>query len=290
MPYIIMTDSHTDLPYTLVDEWQLPLVLMPYSLNGEEHLADMGRNDDYKTIFAALRSGINATTSQLPEAAYTEYLEPHLMAGNDVLFISFSSQLSKTIDNLRASAQALMERYPERRIEIFDTLAISMTQGLLVMQAVKLRAEGADMDEVLAWLRDNHQRAHGAFMVDDLGHLKRGGRLSGSAALLGTILDIKPFLVISKEGRIVPCDKVKGHRRGLRRLVQYVQDNIVDPENSTVAIMHSESLEDADLLESMLREALPVGEVMKLPVGSVIGVHAGPGLIAVCFMGKPRSI
>lgn len=290
MPYIIMTDSHTDLPYTLVDQWQLPLVLMPYSLNGEEHLADMGRNGDYKNIFAALKAGVNATTSQLPQEAYVEYLEPHLKAGNDVLFISFSSQLSKTIDNLRAAASKLTKRYPGRRIEIFDTLAMSMAHGLLVMHAVKLREAGADMDEVLAWLRDNYLRAHGAFMVDDLGHLKRGGRLSGSAALLGTILDIKPFLVISKEGRIVPCDKVKGRRRGLRRLVQYVQDNLDGQENPTIAIMHSESLEDADLLLSMLKEALPGSEIMKLPVGAVIGVHAGPGLIAVCFMGKPRSI
>lgn len=290
MSYVIMTDSHTDLPYSLVDEWNLPIVLMPYSLNGEEHLADMGRNKDYLKIFAALKDGVSATTSQLPMHAYIEYMEPYVKAGSDVLFISFSSQLSKTIDNLRAAAGELIEQYPGRRIEIFDTLSMSMAHGLLVKHAVSMRAKGADMDEVLDWLRENYLRVHGAFVVDDLNHLRRGGRVSSSAAFFGTILDIKPFLVISKEGKIVPCDKVKGHRRGLRRLVQYVQDNITDPENSTVAIMHSESLEDADMLESMLRAAMPIGEIVKLPVGSVIGVHVGPGLIAVCFMGRPRQI
>lgn len=290
MPYIIMTDSHADLPYTLVDEWQLPLVLMPYSLDGNERLADMGRNGDYRQLFAALRQGVSATTSQLPQSTYIEYLEPHLREGNDVLFISFSSQLSKTIDNLRAAAAELLQTYPERRIEIFDTLAISMAQGLLVRRALELRADGADMDSVLRWLGDNYLCAHGAFVVDDLQHLRRGGRVSGSAAFLGTILDIKPFLVISREGRIVPCDKVKGHRRALRRLVQYAQDNIGDPHGKTIVIMHSDVLEDADQLETMLRAALPVDDVLKLPVGAVIGAHAGPGLIAVCFLGRPRSI
>ena len=108
MPYIIMTDSHTDLPYTLVDKWDLPLALMPYSLDGEEHFADMGRNRDYVNLFKALASGVKATTSQLPVQSYLDYLEPHLKNGSDVLFIAFSSQLSKTIDNLRAAASELM--------------------------------------------------------------------------------------------------------------------------------------------------------------------------------------
>lgn len=290
MPYIIMTDSHTDLPYTLVDKWDLPLALMPYSLDGEEHFADMGRNRDYVNLFKALASGVKATTSQLPVQSYLDYLEPHLKNGSDVLFIAFSSQLSKTIDNLRAAASELMERYPGRRIEVFDTLSMSMAHGLLVKHAVEMRAEGASMDDVLAWLNANFMCAHGAFVVDDLGYLKRGGRVSSSAAFFGTILDIKPFLVISREGKIVPCDKVKGRRRGLKRLVEYVKENIADPENATVAIMHSESTDDADLLEDMLRSAVPVKEVMKLPVGAVIGVHVGPGLIAVCFLGKPRTV
>ena len=290
MPYIIMTDSHADLPYTLVDEWQLPLVLMPYSLDGKECLADMGRNGDYRQLFAALRAGVSATTSQLPQSAYRDYLEPHLRAGDDVLFISFSSQLSKTIDNLRAAAAELMAEYPGRRIEIFDTLAISMAQGLLVEHAHDMRARGAAMDEVLDWLRDNYLCAHGAFVVDDLNHLRRGGRVSGSAAFFGTILDIKPFLVISREGRITPLDKVKGHRRALRRLVQYAQDNIGDANDKTIVIMHSDVLEDAEQLEAGLRAALPVREVLKLPVGAVIGAHAGPGLIAVCFLGRPRQV
>lgn len=290
MSYIIMTDSHMDLPYTLTDVWQLPVVLMPYSIDGEEHFADLGRDNDYMNIFSALKDGKTATTSQLPASAYIEYLEPWLQKGDDILFISFSSKLSRTMDNLCAAAAELLEQYPGRRIEVFDTLSISMAQGLLVKRAFEMRQDGASMDEVLDWLRENHLRTHGAFIVDDLNHLRRGGRLSGSAALFGTILDIKPMLAISREGRIVPCDKVKGHRRALRRLVQYVQENITEPENSTIAIMHSESKEDADLLEVMLLEAMPAGEVMKLPIGSVIGVHAGPGLLAVCFMGKERSI
>lgn len=290
MPYIIMTDSHTDLPYQLVDKWQLPMVLMPYSLNGAEHFADMGRNNDYIELFRALRGGVKATTSQLPMQTYLDYLEPHIAAGNDILFISFSSQLSKTIDNLRAAANELMTHYPERRIEIFDTLAMSMAHGLLVKRAVEMRDAGASMDTVLNWLSENYICAHGAFVVDDLDYLKRGGRVSSSAAFFGTILDIKPFLVISREGKIVPCDKVKGRRRGLKRLVEYAKENITDPENATIAIMHSESRGDADLLEGMLRSALPVKDIMKLPVGAVIGVHVGPGLIAVCFMGKPRAI
>lgn len=219
MPYIIMTDSHTDLPYALIDEWKLPLVTMPYSLDGKEYWADMGRNDDYLKLFAALRSGAQATTSQLPQSAYAEYLEPQLAAGSDILFIAFSSMLSRTMDNLRAAADELRRRYPERRIEIFDTLSISMAEGLLVKHAVKMRADGASMDETLGWLRQNYIRAHGAFIVDDLIYLRRGGRLSGSAAFFGTMLDIKPLLVISREGRIAPRDKVKGHRRALRRLV-----------------------------------------------------------------------
>lgn len=289
MPYTIMTDSHADLPYKLVEEWRLPLVLMPYSLGGEERLADMGRDGDYLKLFEALRAGASATTSQLPQSAYLEYLEPHLRAGEDVLFISFSSKLSNTIDNLRAAASELLKRYPGRRIEIFDTLAISMAQGLLVERALSMRRQGADMDEVLRWLSENYIRAHGAFVVDDLNHLRRGGRVSGSAALLGTILSIKPFLVISRDGRIVPCDKVNGHRRALRRLVRYVQDN-ADSDMDRVVIMHSDVLADASQLEEMLRAEMPGVEVAKLPVGAVIGAHAGPGLIAVCFLGKPRAI
>ena len=287
--YVFMTDSDSDLPFSYVDELDLTMVYMPYMIDGKEYFDDLGRGGKQKEYFDNMRAGATPVTSLLPQAVYEEYFEPVLEQGKDILFVAFSSQLSGTIRNIYAAREELLEKYPERKITVVDTLSISAPQTILILKAHAMYREGKSMEEVAAWLEENKLKAQAWFTVDDLVYLKRGGRIGAMAAAMGTMLDLKPIITETKEGKLVSSEKVRGRKQALRVLVDKAVENIDDPANADVIILHADAPEDAERLESKLREKIPaLGKIDTYYVGPVIGAHCGPGTVALCFFGKER--
>lgn len=287
MSYIIMTDSDSDLPFALQQEMNIPVVHMPYTLDGQEYLDDLGQTLDYKTYYDKMRAGAHPTTSALNEFVYTEYFEP-ILQKQDLLFIAFSSKLSATINAIYATREQLLKKYPERKFIVVDTLSISGPQTLLILKAHEMYTAGASIEEVAAWLEENKLRAQAWFTVDDLVYLKRGGRVSPAAAAIGTLLDLKPVLVETCEGTLAAADKVRGRRKAMNYIVEKAAENIIDPTESIALVLHADAPADAARLKEMTAARIP-GLTMRIEnVGPVIGAHAGPGVVALCFMGKKR--
>ncbi|MCE5342330.1 MAG: DegV family protein [Eubacteriales bacterium] len=287
--YVFMTDSDSDLPYQFVDQYDLKMVYMPYVVNGVEYFDDLGRNGKQAEYFQNMRDGMAPVTSLLPTAVYLEYFEPILQEGRDILFIAFSSKMSSTINNIYTARDELKEKYPERRILVVDTLNISAPMSLLLHPAYKLYTEGKSMDEIAQWVDDHKLRVHAWLTVDDLKYLRRGGRISSIAATMGTMLDLKPVIILNQEGSMTSVDKVRGRRAALRYLADKTAENIEDPQEQVIIILHADAKEDANKLEALIRERLPqLKGVEQYFVGPVIGAHCGPGTVASCFMGKVR--
>jgi len=288
-PYVFMTDSDSDLPFRYVDELDMSMVYMPYIVDGKEYMDDLGRNGNQKEYFDNMRAGAAPSTSLLPLGAYLEIFEPVFAEGRDILFVAFSSQLSGTINNIYAAREELLEKYPGRKMIVVDTLSISAPQSILILKAHELYREGKTMEEVAEWIEANKLRAQAWFTVDDLKYLRRGGRISAVAATMGTLLDLKPIITETKEGKLISSDKVRGRKSALRLIVDKAVENIDDPANAMPIIMHADAPEDAARVEKLLREKMPeLPEIQTWYVGPVIGAHCGPGTVAVCYFGKER--
>lgn len=288
--YILMTDSDSDLPYALKVEYNIPVVYMPYSLEGKEYYDDLGQTLDHKSFFDRMRQGAHPTTSALNETVYEEYFEPILAEGKDILFLAFSSQLSMTINAIRAARETLLSKYPERKFLLVDTLSISGPQTLLVLKAHEMYRAGESMEAVAQWVEDNKLRAQAFFTVDDLKYLQRGGRISSTAAALGTLLDLKPILTETREGKLAAAAKVRGRKKALGFMVDKAVECIEDPTESIALVLHADAREDAEKLTAMIQEKLPELVIRIENVGPVIGAHAGPGTVAFCFIGKERAM
>ena len=288
--YVFMTDSDSDLPYTIADEKHIPVVKMPYTLDGKEYLDDNGRSGVEVDFFRRMREGATPNTSLLPTEAYLEYFEPILME-KDLLFVAFSSKMSSTINNIFEAREMLLKKYPERKFTVVDTLSISGPMTVLLVKAHELYEQGASMEEVEQWLLDNRLKAQAWFTVGDLKYLARGGRISSTSAFFGSMLDIKPIIVMGKGGKMDPAEKVQGRKKALRTIVERTAENIEDPEHQTVIILHGDVLDEANKLAEMLRQRVPAIRDIRIQIiGPVIGAHCGPSTVSICFFGKERPI
>lgn len=289
MNYIIMCDTDSDLPLELKEKYDIPVVQMPYIINGEEFYADLGKTYDLPAFYNKMRSGEVPVTASLSTPSYIEYFEPVLKEGKDILFIAFSHQLSSTIHNIFEAREELLAKYPGRRIEVVDTLTISLPETLLILKAHEMYRGGASIDEVVRWLEDNKLNAQVFITVDSLVYLKRGGRVSGVQAFMGTVLDLKPVLTINKEGKIVAIDKTKGRKKALRTIVANVKENISNAGEQEIIILHADCENEANNLKKLVLDEIPEAKTVSIYfIGEVIGAHAGPGTIGVAFMGKQR--
>ena len=287
--YQIITDSTADLTPELVRELDVQVIPLCYLMGGKTyHNIPGGGEMTDKEFYAKLRAGSMSTTTQVNSEEFLHVFTPLLEAGQDVLYIAFSSGLSGTYQSAVLAREELKQRFPDRRLEVFDSLCASMGEGLLVYHAAKLRQAGKSLDEVLAWLKENVLNLCHWFTVDDLNHLKRGGRVSTATALVGTMLGIKPVLHVDDEGHLIPVSKVRGRKQSLDALVRRMEDTVLDPGNQMVFISHGDCLEDAQYVERQIREKLGVQQVKLGFIGPVIGAHSGPGTVALFFLGKER--
>jgi len=284
--YVFMTDSDSDLPFHLKEKYDIPVVYMPYALNGKEYFDDLGQMLDHKSYYDMMRAGASPVTSALNEESYLEYFEPILKNGKDLLFVAFSSKLSCTLQAVYSAREQLLEKYPERKFVVVDTLRISGPMTLLVLKGHEMYRAGKSIEEVASWLESNKLRAQAYFIVDDLKYLKRGGRISATAATVGTMLDLKPIISEAADGTLTSNDKVRGRKKALAFIVDKMLESRPDPEESPIIVLNADSLEDAQRAKAMVEQKLPGADVLIENVGPVIGAHAGPGTIALCFIGE----
>lgn len=287
--YAVITDSTADLSPELVRELDVEIIPLQFVIDDHTYLNyPDGRELSEKAFYQMLRQQKTATTVQVNASRFVEFFEPILQQGRDILYIAFSSGLSGTYHSSLMAREELQEKYPERRIYICDSLAASMGEGLLVYHAVMEKRKGKDISEVYQWVEDHKKNLCHWFTVDDLHHLKRGGRVSSATALVGTMLGIKPVLHVDDEGHLVNVDKVRGRRQSLQAMAEKMRQTCTHPENQMVFISHGDCLEDAQALADMVRERMQVKDIVIHYIGPVIGAHSGPGTVALFFLGTKR--
>ena len=286
--YVFMTDSDSDLPFHLKEQYDIPVVYMPYALDGKEYFDDLGQMLDHKSYYDMMRNGATPVTSALNEEAYLEYFEP-VLREKDLLFVAFSSKLSCTLQAVYSAQKKLLEKYPDRKFIVVDTLRISGPMTLLVLKAHEMYRAGKSIEEVAAWLEENKLRAQAYFIVDDLKYLKRGGRISATAATVGTMLDLKPIISEASDGTLTANDKIRGRKKAIAFIVDKMLECAPDPKESPIIVLNADSMEDAERTKALVEQKLPGAEVMIENVGPVIGAHSGPGTIALCFIGTKTA-
>lgn len=288
--YVIVTDSTADLTKNLIDDLDVNVIPLQYTVDGE-NFSDEPTDDtaSIKNFYDKLRNGSKSSTSQITFNVFTAEFSKYLEQGYDVLYIGFSSGLSGTTHQAILASKELKETYPDNRVVVVDTLAASLGEGMLVYYAANLKKQGKSLDEVADYLENNKLRLAHWFSVDDLNFLKRGGRVSAAAALVGSVLGIKPVLHVDDEGHLIPVGKVRGRKASLDELVKRASKTIEDAENQTVFICHGDCIDDANYLAEKAKEVLKVKDVIIGFTGPVIGSHSGPGTIALFTLGKNRD-
>ncbi len=287
--FVILTDSCADLTAELVDQLNVKVVSLTYMMDEKEYRNDpVNPEMDIQEFYNLLRAGKTATTAAVNVGTYTEVLETLLAAGNDVLILAFSSGLSTTYNSSRIAVEELSEKYPERKLYAVDTLCASLGQGLLVAHAANKRAEGMDIEQVRDWVEENKLNLCHQFTVDDLFFLKRGGRVSATTAVVGTMLSIKPVMHVDNEGHLIKVGTARGRGASIKALVDKMEQTAIDPANQIVYICHGDCMDDAQKLADMVKERLGVKEVMIGYTGPVIGSHSGPGTLALFWLGTER--
>ena len=286
--YWIVTDSTIDMPKNYVDSQEHFRVLnMSYTMDGVSYVPD-GTDENSREIYRQLRAGKNIVTAQVNSESWREAFEEILAEGHDLLVIAFSSGLSGTCQAAFAAAEEAREKYPDRKLEVIDSLCASAGEGLLVDYALRNRDKGMSLEDNAAWVRENVQNIIHWFTVDDLMFLMRGGRVGAVSAYIGSLVKIKPILHVNEEGKLIPREKVQGRRKSIRALADKVKQNIVNPEGQLVLISHGDCEAEAQSLADMIKAELPVAEVRLSYIGPIVGAHSGPGTLAVFFMGKGR--
>ena len=287
--YVIMTDSCCDLPGDLAAELELEVLPLRLELKGREYRNYLdGREIGFKAFYDQVRAGEMPVTSAVNVGEFEEAMRPILEAGRDILCLCFSSALSTTYQSACIAAKGLSEEFPERTVRVLDTRCASMGQGLLVWLCAQEKRRGLSLIELTDYVETTKGWICHWFTVDDLNHLKRGGRVSAAAALFGTMLSVKPVLHVDGEGRLIPMEKCRGRKASLLALVDHMEKTAMDPAGQTVFLSHGDCLEDANFVAEEIRRRFGTKDIRISYVGPVIGSHTGAGVVALFFLGRER--
>ena len=284
--YVITVNSTVDLPKEWLEERKVPVIPLKYTIDNETYTDMEGLSS--KEFFEKLRDGKMATTSQInPEEARAQ-LEPFLKEGKDVLHLGFSSGLSGTYNSMRIAGEELKEEYPEAKIIIIDTLCACLGEGLLLYKALQQKASGKTIEETAKWVEENKLHICHNVTVDDLFHLHRGGRISKASAVLGSVVQIKPIIHMDENGKLQVIGKERGRKKSLNKIVDMAVEQIKGWDNDIAMITHGDCQEDAEYVAKLVRERLGIENILINNIGTVIGSHTGPGVVAVFVMGNKR--
>ena len=285
--YVILTDSGTDFTKEMIEELDVELLDLTVTLEGE---APRNNSElDLPELYAFLREKKSASTAAVNLDTFIERMTPYLEDGKDILYLGFSSGLSSTYASGKLAAEELSEKYPDRKIYTVDTLCASLGEGLIVYHAAKLRQNGADIETVRDFVENNKLNLCHWFTIDDLFFLKRGGRVSATTAVVGTMLGIKPVMHVDNDGKLINVGKARGRRASIDALFDKAKETMIgDRSDAVVFISHGDCIDDAQYLADRIKNEIGVKEVRIGYVGAVIGSHSGPGTLALFFLGSER--
>lgn len=284
--YVILTDSCCDLEETKCKELGIEYVPLIITYEGKEFSATLDWADmSAKEFYNMMRCGVHFKSAQLNIDSYSDVFEKFIKRGLDVLSLSTSSGLSGSINSSLIAKNQVLEKYPSAKIICLDCLRSSLGQGLIVMQAAALKKRGASIEEAAEWVENNRQKVHQIGTIDDMKYLKRAGRVTGAAALMGDIFRIKPLLGCNVKGQNVAYGKAIGRKASLRKCINYVKENITEPASQTAFVVHADCLDDAKKITQLLKEEVGVKDVYINYVGVSVGASVGPGMIGIYFMG-----
>lgn len=287
--YVIMTDSSCDLPADLAKKMELVVLPLFVYVDDKKYTNYLDEREiSFSEIYAKLRTRCPAKTSAVNMNDFMEPMEQLLKSGKDVLYIGFSSGLSGTYNAGAAAAQELADKYPERKIYAVDSLCASMGQGLLIYHAWQEKQKGKSIDEVRDFTEDTKLHLCHWFTIDDLMFLKRGGRVSGATAVVGSMLNIKPVMHVDNDGHLIKVSTARGRKASIKALADEAEKRGVDLKNQVIFISHGDCMDDANYLADIMRTRFGVKDVLVNYVGPVIGAHSGPGTIALFFLGRER--
>jgi len=286
MSFTVVTDSAGNLPNEIVESHKLIVIPLVYHFRNQDLTCTDISKFDGDDFYAKLKSGEVATTSQITPTNYTDVFQPILAAGHDIIYVSMASGISGTFNSANIAAAILKEQYPERKIGVIDTKGAALGEDFVAMRAAKLRDEGTDFETAVKYLNDYSKRLCNVFTVEDLLFLRRSGRLSNIASIVGTILNVKPMLKGSMEAKIVSFDKVRGRRKSIEILAHKYEALVRSPETQTIGIVHAACPQDADKLIKLISESSkPPKDIMCVGYEPVTGSHVGPGALALFFEG-----
>ena len=288
----IYVDSGANIPDELVEKYGINVISFMCNIDGTETACyEKGKSSREMAIkfYAAMRAGSDTSTSLINSQRFLEEIKPSLEAGRNVLITTISSGISGTYKQACDAAKEAMAQHPGTKVHVFDAFNASMGEGLFGLYAARMRQDGKSFDEVCDWLEAHKLNIHSVFTVSDLKYLKKGGRVSATKAIAGTLLNIKPILIAGPNGTIEMCETVRGRRKALARLAELFGEEVVNPSGQTVSICHADCEEDANCLADLIRQKGAsdiVIEVYDICTGS----HVGPGTVALFFMGDDRRI
>ena len=290
--YIIATSSTSDLPRTWLEAHQIPFIPYTYTV-GDKLFEDDCREESRDAVYAGMRRGDRLKTSMINEFVYYDFFKSLLETGKDVIFLDMSQKMSVSFVNANKAAEEIRLEYPQRKLYVMDTLCISGGLGLLVEHMVERMENGMSFDEVIAWGEENKLKIAHRFTVDDLNYLKAGGRVSNAAALVGSMLAIKPVLYVPDRGTLDVAKKVRGRKAAVKAILDgalHDLSQVKDPTGLKVHILQADCRADAETVRDGLRKAFPqLGEITITGLGVVIGAHCGPGLLTVFYLCNGRT-
>lgn len=287
--FVIFTDSASDLPKSLVKDLDVEYLGLVCNIDNIEYTDNIDSKLTPEIFYNKLREGSMPSTSQVNSFRFVEAFEEYIKKGISILYLSFSSALSGTYNSSLMAREELLEKYPHTEIKIIDTKAACLGQGLIVYHAAKMKKSGKSLDEIYSWVEENKNNLCHYFTVDSLDHLKRGGRISSTAAAIGSLLNIKPMLYVNELGELQNFAKAKGRKKSLKMLFQQLENRIINPEEQTIFIAHSDCLDDANTLAKMIREKYNVKDILIDYIGIVVGSHTGIGTLALFFLGDRKE-
>ena len=283
--FVITVNSTVDLPREWLEERNVPVVPLKYTIDGETYTDMYGLSA--KEFFDKLREGHMSVTSQVNPGEAADMLEPFLKEGKDVLHLGFSSGLSGTLNSMKIAGEELSEKYPEAKVIVIDTLCACLGEGLLYY-ALKQKEQGKTIDEVAQWVEENKLHICHDVTVDDLNHLHRGGRISKTTAVLGTLVQIKPIIHMDNNGKLQVIGKERGRKKSLNKIVDMAAEQAKGWDNDIIMITHGDCIGDAEYVAKLVREKMGIDNILINNIGTVIGSHTGPGVVAVFCMGNKR--
>ncbi len=284
--YVITVNSTVDVPKEWLEERHVPVVPLRYTIDGKTYTDMEGLSA--KEFFAKLREGKMSVTSQVNPEEAAELLEPYLKEGKDILHLGFSSGLSGTLNSMKIAGEMLQEKYPEAKIIVIDTLCACLGEALLLYKALQQKEKGMSIDETAQWVEENKLHICHNVTVDDLNHLHRGGRVSRTTAVFGTLVQIKPIIHMDDNGKLQVIGKERGRKKSLNKIVDMAVEQSKGWDNDIIMITHGDCIEDAEYVAKLVREKMGIDNILINNIGTVIGSHTGPGVVAVFCMGNKR--